>query len=161
MNGIFSDIKTTFRQRDNALHQLILINVIVFATMIILSVVLQLTDNGHLFASLRNYIALPSNPLTFLTRPWTIITYFFTHEGWLHIIFNMLILYWFGILIREYLGDRKLVSLYILGGAGGRLAVPAGLQPDPVFCEPGLGVEYDRSIGQHPGHSGGGSHALA
>jgi membrane associated rhomboid family serine protease len=138
MNGIFSDIKTTFRRRDNALHQLILINVIVFATMIILSVVLKITGNENLYNLLYSYLAIPSNPLTFLTRPWTIVTYFFTHEGWLHIIFNMLILYWFGLLIREYLGDRKLVSLYILGGIAGGLLYLLAYNLIPFFANRAL-----------------------
>ena len=119
MNGIFSEIKTAFTRRDNSLNQLILINVIVFVAFIILRTVLTISGNEHLYSLLFTYIALPSNPIDFLYRPWTLITYFFTHEGWLHIIFNMLNLYWFGMLIREYLGDKKLVSLYLLGGVVG------------------------------------------
>src|SRR5690606_29429054 len=52
---------------------------------------------------------------------WSIITYMFLHEGFFHILFNMLFLYWFGLLVNEYLGSRKLVNLYILGGLAGGL----------------------------------------
>ncbi|MDX5348698.1 MAG: rhomboid family intramembrane serine protease [Hymenobacteraceae bacterium] len=119
MNSIFDDIKGTFQRRDDALKQLILINVIVFVALIILKTVLYLAGGLDYYYMLMNYIALPSNPLVLLTRPWTLISYFFTHEGFLHIIFNMLNLYWFGMLVREYLGDKKLVSLYFLGGLAG------------------------------------------
>jgi membrane associated rhomboid family serine protease len=135
MNGIFSDIKTTFSRRDNALNQLILINVIVFATMIVLKAVFYFSSNLGLYDRLFTYLALPSNPMVLLYRPWTLVTYFFTHEGWLHIIFNMLNLYWFGMLIREYLGDKKLVSLYLLGGLSGGVLYILSYNLIPVFAD--------------------------
>jgi hypothetical protein len=41
------------------------------------------------------------------------------HEGPFHILFNLLFLYYFGLLIHQYLGSRKLANLYILGGVFG------------------------------------------
>lgn len=79
------------------------------------------------------YLALPSQPIEVLTKPWTIITYFFTHEGFFHILFNMLNLYWFGMLINEYLGNKKLLSLYILGGIAGGLLYIAMYNLLPAF----------------------------
>ncbi len=75
------------------------------------------------FATVHNQFSLPSALSEFLTRPWTIITYFFTHDLatiW-HILFNMLALYWFGKLFVEYLGSDKLVAVYILGGVAGAI----------------------------------------
>ena len=120
--SIIDDIKHAFRQPNNTLKQLILINVIVFVALIITRTLLYLTGGSGVYSLLMRYIALNSDPIIFITRPWTLITYFFTHEGFLHIIFNMLNLYWFGQLVREYLGEKKLLSLYIIGGiAGGAL----------------------------------------
>ncbi|ARS36330.1 rhomboid family protein [Pontibacter actiniarum] len=120
--SIINDIKSAFRQPNNTLKQLILINVIVFVVLIITRTILVLTSGSWVYNIIMRFLALNSDPLVFITRPWTLITYFFTHEGFLHIIFNMLNLYWFGQLLREYLGDRKLLSLYVLGGvAGGAL----------------------------------------
>lgn len=101
------------------MNQLLLINIIVFVTITLLFVVLKMSHNDSLYRTLIGYLALPSEPKTLLWRPWTIFTYSFTHEGWLHIIFNMLNLYWFGMVLREYLGSKKLVSLYLLGGLAG------------------------------------------
>ena len=117
--SIIEDIKHAFRQPNNTLKQLILINIIVFVVLIVTRTILYLTGASGIYGLIMQYLALNSFPLTFLTRPWTLITYFFTHEGFLHIIFNMLNLYWFGQLIREYLGNKKLVSLYFLGGLAG------------------------------------------
>ncbi|MBB6610859.1 rhomboid family intramembrane serine protease [Pontibacter sp. Tf4] len=117
--SILQDIKDTFRQPNNTLKQLILINVIVFVVLIVLRLLLTFTVGQGAYFLLMSFIELHSSPSVLLTRPWTLITYFFTHQGFLHIIFNMLNLYWFGQLVREYLGDKKLLSLYILGGVAG------------------------------------------
>ncbi len=121
MTSIFDDIRNVFRLR-NALNQLILINVIVIVALLLLLVILRIsTHSDAYFETILEYIAMPANPGVLITRPWTIFTYFFTHREFFHIIFNMLNLYWFGMIIREYLGDKKLVSLYILGGLAGGL----------------------------------------
>ncbi|MER2996421.1 rhomboid family intramembrane serine protease [Pontibacter populi] len=117
--SILQDIKDAFRQPNNTLKQLILINVIVFVVLIVMRLLLTFTVGPGAYNYLMSFIALHSDMGTFITRPWTLITYFFTHQGFLHIIFNMLNLYWFGQLIREYLGDRKLLSLYVIGGIAG------------------------------------------
>jgi membrane associated rhomboid family serine protease len=116
---MFDDIRLAFTRRDNALNQLLLINIIVFVTLILLFVAFRISHNEQVYRTLVSYLSLSSDPKTLLWRPWTMFTYFFTHEGWLHIIFNMLNLYWFGLLIREYLGNKKLLSLYLLGGLAG------------------------------------------
>ncbi|KXX71667.1 rhomboid family intramembrane serine protease [Flammeovirga sp. SJP92] len=69
-------------------------------------------------------VALPPYILDAVVKPWTLITYFFMHSmsDFFHILFNMLIMYWFGIIFTEFLGDKKLVALYFLGGIAGGLA---------------------------------------
>ncbi|WP_114781643.1 rhomboid family protein [Botryobacter ruber] len=122
--NIIEDIKHAFRQPNNTLKQLILINVIVFVVLLVLRLLLTFTVGPHAYNLVVSFIALPSLPEALLFKPWTLVTYFFTHEGFLHIIFNLLNLYWFGQLVREYLGDKKLLSLYVLGGlVGGILFV--------------------------------------
>jgi len=122
--SILQDIKNSFREPDNTLKQLILINVIVFVVLIVVRLLITYTVGPGAYNLLMSFIALPSNPEVLLFKPWTLITYAFTHEGFLHIIFNMLNLYWFGQLVREYLSDKRLLSLYVLGAlAGGLLFV--------------------------------------
>lgn len=121
MTSIFDDIRHAFTRGGNAVTQLILINVIVFVSLILLRTLSFLTGFGTIYDLITLNLGLPAHILNFLFKPWTIITYFFTHEQFLHIIFNMLNLYWFGMLIREYLGNKKLVSLYMLGGLAGGL----------------------------------------
>ena len=133
--SIIEDIKYAFRQPNNTLKQLILINVIVFVVLIVTRTILYLTGASGIYSLIMQYLALNSYPLTFITRPWTLITYFFTHEGFLHIIFNMLNLYWFGQILREYLGEKKLLSLYILGGIAGGILYLLSYNFIPYFAD--------------------------
>ena len=117
--SIVEDIKQVFTRRDNALYQLIVLNVLVFAAVIVLKAITFLAGAGGVFAVIMRQIELSANLGVLLRHPWTVLTYAFTHQGFFHILFNMLNLYWFGQLLREYLGDRKLVSIYILGALAG------------------------------------------
>ncbi|KAA9332302.1 rhomboid family intramembrane serine protease [Hymenobacter busanensis] len=117
--SIIADIKTAFSRRDNALNQLLLINVLVFAVLVVLEALLFLSGGNSVYAVLMRQLELPADLPGLLRHPWTLLTYAFTHVKFFHILFNMLNLYWFGMLLREYLGDRRLVSLYILGALAG------------------------------------------
>ncbi len=119
MTSIFDDIRHAFTRDGNAVTKLILINAIVFVSLILLRTLAYLSGFSTMYDFVTLNLGMPAYIFRFLFKPWTLITYFFTHEGFLHIIFNMLNLYWFGQLIREYLGDKKLVSLYFLGGLAG------------------------------------------
>lgn len=122
MNGLFDDIKNAFRRQDNALIQLILINIIVFLGTMILATTLTLTGLRKFYDA---YIAiqfeLPSVLSQLIWRPHTLFTYAFQHAGILHILFNMLFLYWFGAIIVDYLGSKRIISIYILGSLAGAL----------------------------------------
>ncbi|GAA4829857.1 rhomboid family intramembrane serine protease [Algivirga pacifica] len=124
MNSFVRDFKTTWNKPNNSLPRLIIINVVAFVAMSILSLVLRYAVGPYAFERyILEYIALPSSFLEFITKPWTLVTYFFTHSlsHFLHIVFNMLGLYWFGVIFMEYLGNKKLVDIYVLGGLAGGL----------------------------------------
>ncbi|RZL11977.1 MAG: rhomboid family intramembrane serine protease [Hymenobacter sp.] len=117
--SVTQDIRAAFSRRDNALIQLILLNALVWAVLIVFQAVLFLAQSRGIYTVVLRYLALSSDVMVLLRHPWTLLTYAFVHEGFLHILFNMLNLYWFGQIIREYLGDRRLVSIYVLGALAG------------------------------------------
>lgn len=133
MSGLFNDFRSEFNKPNNTLVQLILINTIVFLLLLVLKVVLVLGETKDVYDVIANQLRLPASLNVFITRPWTLITYFFTHEEVFHILFNMLFLYWFGRLVDEYLGSRRLVALYMLGGLAGGLAYMAIYNLMPHF----------------------------
>ncbi|MBD2721834.1 rhomboid family protein [Hymenobacter armeniacus] len=117
--SIVQDIRTAFNRRDNALIQLIWLNVLVFAGLILLKFILKFSSAIGYYPLVISQFQISSAFPVLIRHPWTILTYAFTHEEFFHILFNMLNLYWFGQLVREYLGDRRLVSIYILGALAG------------------------------------------
>jgi membrane associated rhomboid family serine protease len=121
MNSLIEELKYNFKRKDNGLIKIILINIIVFIAVSIVFVISKISQNLLVYHIIEENIHLPSQFQVFLTRPWTLITYFFNHADIFHILFNMLGLYWFGNLIVEYLGNRRLVNLYLLGGLAGGL----------------------------------------
>lgn len=60
-------------------------------------------------------------PQLILVRPWTIVTYMFLHAGMMHLLFNMLGLFFFGPRLEERLGSRNFLILYVLSGISGAL----------------------------------------
>jgi membrane associated rhomboid family serine protease len=60
-------------------------------------------------------------PAGFLYRPWTAITYMFVHGSIMHILFNMLALYFFGPRVEERLGGARFLTLYAISGIAGAL----------------------------------------
>ena len=118
---MLDEFKQAFYRHNNAPAQLIIINVVIFVVLALLSVISSYTPFSAEFDFLHRQFAIPSNFFDFLTRPWTAVTYMFTHslKDVFHILFNMLILYWFGRLFAEYLGSDKLIALYVLGGLSG------------------------------------------
>ncbi|WP_106830301.1 rhomboid family intramembrane serine protease [Parabacteroides pacaensis] len=116
MESFFTNIKQTFR-RGNVLWSLIYINIGVFIVVRLGVVILTLfqINSGEFL----QYLQLPSSLDLLLIRPWTLITYMFTHYDFLHILFNMLWLYWFGKIFLMFFNERQLGGLYILGGLAG------------------------------------------
>lgn len=118
--GFLDDFKNAFNRPNSAHIQLIIINVAFFVLIGVLRVLIDHSLSGG-FSVVLSYVAMPSNLETFITRPWTLITYMFTHIGFFHILMNMLLLYWFGRIVSEFLGSAKVIILYVLGGLAGGL----------------------------------------
>lgn len=67
-------------------------------------------------------------PALILQRPWTAITYMFLHGGFMHLLFNMIALFFFGPRLEARLGSKKFLWLYFLSGITGAL-LSAPFQP--------------------------------
>lgn len=119
--NFWGNLKNAFKHSDNSLYKLIAINLIVFFALLILRVFLTIGGAKSVYDAALGYLMMPASLPKLATQPWTIFTYMFLHEGLFHILFNMLFLYWFGQIINQFLGSRKLVNLYILGGLAGAI----------------------------------------
>ncbi|MEM1137365.1 MAG: rhomboid family intramembrane serine protease [Bacteroidota bacterium] len=122
MNSFIEDFKYAWNKPNNILVRLIIINVIVWVTMNMALFVSWLTKDSSIYFFIDNNLKLQPTFATYILKPWTIITYFFTHVDFFHILYNMVFMYWFGKLIQEYLGSQKLLGLYVWGGIVGGFA---------------------------------------
>jgi len=145
---MLQDIKAYFHNADG-LYRLLLINISVFLLLKLLKLVMFLSGADSLtLIGLTDLFAMPSNIQSLLYKPWTILSYMFIHEGFFHILFNMLILYWLGKIFCEYLGSKKIVPVYILGGIAGALVYVIAYNIFPAFSG---SVHYSKLIGASAG----------
>ena len=125
MGHIITDLKETFR-RGNIFIQLIYINVSIFIIGTLINVFLQLFQ--HSIPDIFGIFALPASFIRFFHQPWSIITYMFMHAGLLHILFNMLWLYWFGSLFLHFFFSKAFKRFVHIGRYPWRFIIYGCLQ---------------------------------
>ena len=111
-NFIIEDIKRTFKS-NNDLAKIIIANVILFIPS-------NLTEG--LKQSFFSILGIPESFFEFFYQPWTIVSYMFLHNGFNHILFNMLLLYSFGKILAGSIGNRAFLTVYFIGGLAGGMA---------------------------------------
>lgn len=130
MATAINNIKYFFKQKD-ILSQLIIINVAVFLPVRLMEVFLTLFQIEEW--SIIRYLQLPASFIQLIKEPWTFISYMFTHYDFLHIIFNMLWLYWFGKIFLMFFNSKQLLGTYLLGGLAGALFFLLSFNIFPYF----------------------------
>lgn len=130
--GIWDDLKSTFRN-GSSLIRLIYVNIAVFILITIFAALGFLLNNPSISDKVIDLLSVPASLKILIIRPWTIITYMFVHKDIWHILFNMLWLYWFGIIFLEYLDQKKLVAVYLLGGISGAIVYILSFNVFPAF----------------------------
>ncbi len=132
--AIIDEIKASFR-KGSTLTRLIYINLAVFILVNLVEAVFFLSNNHARFSGFMSLLAVPADTAMLVRRPWTVITYMFTHKNFIHILFNILWLYWFGKVFLEYFDGKKLVGVYLLGGLAGAVFYIVSFNLFPVFSQ--------------------------
>ncbi len=136
LSSIWEDLKREFRS-GNMVTRLIIINFIGFVFINIVRLV-ALGFGGDVANEAIRAFSMSSDWYYLLTHPWVLITHMFIHLSFLgHLLFNMLFLYWFGRILGDFLGDHRILPVYLLGGFAGALAY---FIFGNLFFGPGLGV---------------------
>lgn len=118
--SIWDDLKTEIRF-GNTLNRLILINIGLWMLLILSKVIWS----GY-YADISANLFLSSDLGVLIRKPWTILTHMFLHESIWHMLFNMLALFWFGNIVGDFIGDRRIWPIYLLGGLSGMIFFVAG-----------------------------------
>ncbi len=116
MASFVDDIKAPFRN-GNTLYQLMIINGVVLVFLMLFQFSTTFWESGRLINDfLTRNLSLSASLSDFILKPWTLITYNFVHDGIFHLFFNMLTFFWFGNLIMDFIGSKKLLNIYLIGG---------------------------------------------
>ncbi|HAN19931.1 MAG: rhomboid family intramembrane serine protease [Bacteroidetes bacterium GWC2_33_15] len=131
--SIADEIKQSFKS-GSSLTKLIYINLAVFLVVKLIAVFYFLLSVENSF-SLVSWLAVPADLSNLAYKPWTVFSYMFLHQDFLHILFNMLWLYWFGQIFLHYFDNKKLLSVYLVGGLAGAFVYILTFNIFPVFAD--------------------------
>ena len=103
----------------NALTWLIILNALLYVGVFFVKAIYDITagsksearDNG-----IDSWVALSADTHILLTRPWTVLTYMFTHNSIWYLISSLLWLWCFGYILQDLAGNKKLFPIYLYGG---------------------------------------------
>jgi membrane associated rhomboid family serine protease len=137
--GFIDDLKLEYRV-GGVVQRLIFWNVGLFVFPLIIFSLLKLggivlpaldwTEGGT-----ANWFTVTSSPADLLWKPWSLITYAFLHEGPMpmHLIFNMLWLYFAGRMFLTFFTQKQFFGLYILSAIFAGLAFVISYSLIPIF----------------------------
>jgi len=114
MTSLNQDIKDKL-SRLNVFEKIIVVNFVVF---VLTSITLRFSG----FGSGLEWLSLSKSASQLISRPWTLITYGFTHYSFSHLFFNMLVLYFFGRSFSNLFKADVCLKIYLLGILSGGLA---------------------------------------
>jgi membrane associated rhomboid family serine protease len=138
--------RLSLAQRSNALIILISINLIIFAALKFVMAIYYLRYGNGSYAEINfqnnilKWFTLPADVSQLAARPWTVVTYMFTHEGTWHLIGNMLWVWAFGYILQDLTGNRKIFPVFLYGGFAGALSIIIAYNFFPAL-QPHLSVQ--------------------
>lgn len=147
MRSIWTDIKNIIQQPGQGLLKIIIANGVIFIALMIARVGLLIAGKSELFDAFFAQVSLPSSLDLIIQRPWSLLTYFFLHIEVFHLVFNMMFLYWFGIIIQDFIGNKRLVQLFFYGGLAGAAAFIIAMNTVSFFIEKGPNFMNGASAG--------------
>ena len=115
--------KVFFGADNDILIRIVIINVLITTVLFFIRSVYQVSglETALYKTQVADWFILPADTARFVTRPWTIISFMFSHADIWGLVANMLWLWGFGFIVQSLLGDNKLVPLYIYGGLAGAI----------------------------------------
>lgn len=133
---------------NNALVLLFAINMLVFLLVNFIKIVYFITDTPQelFYRQILHWFTLPPTANLYWGRPWTLLSYMFTHHTIWHLISSMLWLWCFGYILQDLAGNKKLIPIYLYGGLAAGVVFLIGyntlpsLQPLAETVAPLLGA---------------------
>jgi membrane associated rhomboid family serine protease len=121
MRSLWLDVKQQYAY-GNMVTRIILVNVAIFVVINLGRLIFFLAGQGkisELYREAIRYLSISSDGFWTITHPWVLITAMFVHEGFFHLLWNMLLLFWFGRIVGDFIGNHRVLPIYLLGGLSG------------------------------------------
>lgn len=128
--SFINDIKLRYKS-GNIVEKLIYINITIFLFTLLISIFKDLYRGQMNWVV--EWFSLEDNFSSLLTKPWTIITYGFLHADFLHLLLNLITLYFIGNLFITYFTQKQLLNFYLLGTFSGGLLYIMSHNYFPLF----------------------------
>lgn len=106
--SISNDIKHAY-SKASIVEKLIYVNAALFLVTVLLN------------KFVIEWFAVPADFGSFLSKPWTLISYSFIHERFIHLLSNLIVLYFIGNLFLDFHSNKQLINFYFLGAFVGAL----------------------------------------
>ena len=134
--NLLNELYSKAFRSGNPLYLFIGINILVFLIIGLIAVAEFLFKTNTSVASwLSRQLSMPANLEILAYKPWTIITYMFLQREVFHILFNLLWLYWMGMIFMDFLNKRQFIFTYLAGGIAGALLYLLAYNTLPAFSE--------------------------
>ncbi len=131
---LWRDLQLKFFKSGSPAMLYIGINVLLFILAALLEVGFTFSGNrGWVPSQVQEYFAFPATLSILPIKFYTVITYQFFHDGFFHILFNMLWLYWIGQIFLDFLKPRQFHFVYLGGGILGALTFLLLYNTIPAF----------------------------
>ena len=136
MSNLFEDLKYKVFKSGNPVFFYIGINVLIFLVVALAGIPFFLSGSGdgNFSMLVREYAGFPAALSKLPFRFYTILTYQFVHDGLMHVLFNMLWLYWLGNIFLDFLKPRQFHFVYLSGGFAGAVIYALAYNVFPVFA---------------------------
>ena len=113
------------------LQKLIVINIIFFIIPLLLNTFLWLFELKDI--SIIDYFVVEADIMSLIFKPWSLITYGFLHGSFSHLFWNMIMLFYFGNILVNYFGDKRLLNVFFNGILFGGIIYIISYNLFPVF----------------------------
>jgi len=113
------------------LQKLIVINIIFFIIPLLLNTFLWLFELKDI--SILDYFVVEADLMSLIFKPWSLITYGFLHGSFSHLFWNMIMLFYFGNILVNYFGDKRLLNVFFNGIFFGGIIYIISYNLFPVF----------------------------
>ena len=114
------------------LQKLIVVNIIFFIIPLLLNTFLWLFELKDI--SIIDYFVVEADLMSLIFKPWSLITYGFLHGSFSHLFWNMIMLFYFGNILVNYFGDKRLLNVFFNGILFGGIIYIISYNLFPVFA---------------------------